>query len=332
VSTGDLIDGRNRMEGCRRGGVPPTFVPLGQRAPVALILSANVARRHLSKGQQAMAVARAGQLSTRLTSRKAGAAIKASHEYVNRAVTVLEYAPDLADSVLLGATPLNEAYEEARHRKQEAQERREIELEENLRRKDLTPFEQARELVRKAPVVAEAVFSKLKETHPTGRPREMAAPKKDVAEALGTSEAGLIRAEQHVATAEAFPFMQSPEWSQSAVLREEEREGPPLVVGSGQRRTADAHFDGRTLLYPLGGVIAPFAISAEFLREMRKSVALFLAGHRPLRQRGRHHAGRHHHHEDAGALPGRRPALRPTGGLRRQQPGCWRVCGGAVVR
>jgi RNase H-fold protein (predicted Holliday junction resolvase) len=121
---GDLIDGRNRMEGCRRGEVPPTFVALGERDPVALILSANVTRRHLSKGQQAMAVAKALLLSNTSKSdlsRQTGI----NRTRIAQAGIVLEYAPDLADSVLLGATPLNEAYEEARHRKQEAQERAE---------------------------------------------------------------------------------------------------------------------------------------------------------------------------------------------------------------
>ena len=43
------------------------------------------------------------------------------------------------------------------------QERQEIELEENLRRKDLTPYEQARELVRKAPGVAGGLSSKIED-------------------------------------------------------------------------------------------------------------------------------------------------------------------------
>lgn len=98
-------------------------------------------------------------------------------------------------------------------------ERREIELEENLRRKDLTPYEQARELVRKAPVVAEALAAKSAPKTPRGEPRQMAAPKADVAQALGIGETTLREAEQHVATAEAYPFMQNPNWSQSAVLQ-----------------------------------------------------------------------------------------------------------------
>jgi len=53
-----LIDGRNRLAACRLAGVAPRFERLaeGQDAG-AFILSVNVARRHLDKGQQAMATA-----------------------------------------------------------------------------------------------------------------------------------------------------------------------------------------------------------------------------------------------------------------------------------
>lgn len=102
------------------------------------------------------------------------------------------------------------------------EERREIELEENLRRKDLTPYEQARELVRKAPVVAEALAANLVTKTPRGEPRQMATPKEDVAQALGTSASSLVRSEQHVATADTYPFMQKPEWKQYHVLEARE--------------------------------------------------------------------------------------------------------------
>lgn len=102
------------------------------------------------------------------------------------------------------------------------EERREIELEENLRRKDLTPYEQARELVRKAPVVADAIASKSEAKVERGEKRHYAAPKADVAEALGVSTGALVQAEQHVAAAEAFPFMQRPDWRQSQVLEARE--------------------------------------------------------------------------------------------------------------
>jgi ParB-like chromosome segregation protein Spo0J len=52
-----LIDGRNRLRACEIAGVKPEFTHFHGDDPRAFILSVNVARRHLSKGQQAMAVA-----------------------------------------------------------------------------------------------------------------------------------------------------------------------------------------------------------------------------------------------------------------------------------
>ena len=58
---GQIIDGRNRLEACRRAGVEPIFEELAGGDPVDFILSLNVRRRHLTKGQRAMAVAMAYQ-------------------------------------------------------------------------------------------------------------------------------------------------------------------------------------------------------------------------------------------------------------------------------
>ena len=56
-SDGMLIDGRNRLEACKRADILPTFEILNGTDPVAYILAQNVKRRQLNKGQQAMAVA-----------------------------------------------------------------------------------------------------------------------------------------------------------------------------------------------------------------------------------------------------------------------------------
>lgn len=91
--------------------------------PVAFILSANVARRHMSKGQAAMAVARA-QIFFKNRQTDAARATGVSQSRIAYASTVLRYAPEIADSVLAGATPLNIAYETAKARKQAEEERR----------------------------------------------------------------------------------------------------------------------------------------------------------------------------------------------------------------
>jgi site-specific DNA-methyltransferase (adenine-specific) len=53
VLMGDtLLDGRNRIEACRIAGVAPAFVQYAGDSPVSFIIGANLARRHLDKGQK----------------------------------------------------------------------------------------------------------------------------------------------------------------------------------------------------------------------------------------------------------------------------------------
>ena len=121
---GTLIDGRNRLAACQRLGwidFPTTTLPAGQD-PVAYILSKNVTRRHLSKGQAAMAVARALLVSNTSQSSAAKAA-GLNRTRVVQASVVLSYAPELADAVLAGALSLDAAYETARQRKQATEAR-----------------------------------------------------------------------------------------------------------------------------------------------------------------------------------------------------------------
>ncbi len=108
VSDGVLIDGRNRLAACEMVDVEPDFVELNGSDPVAFILSANLARRHMTKGQRAMAGVRAygNKVANRQTARVSGV----NREYVNRASRVLDADSDLADQVLAGAISLNEAY------------------------------------------------------------------------------------------------------------------------------------------------------------------------------------------------------------------------------
>ena len=56
-STGELLDGRNRLEACRRAGVEPRTVAIEVADPRAYILSLKIHRRHLTKQQRAMVVA-----------------------------------------------------------------------------------------------------------------------------------------------------------------------------------------------------------------------------------------------------------------------------------
>jgi ParB-like nuclease domain len=52
-----LIDGRNRLAACKLAEIEPRFESLNGHDPLAYIASANLKRRNLTKGQQAMALA-----------------------------------------------------------------------------------------------------------------------------------------------------------------------------------------------------------------------------------------------------------------------------------
>ena len=86
----------------------PDFVELNGSDPVAFILSANLARRHMTKGQRAMAGVMA--LSSEMTTRKTGSVVGVSRDQISRARQVLNADGQLADQVLAGTISLNEAY------------------------------------------------------------------------------------------------------------------------------------------------------------------------------------------------------------------------------
>jgi hypothetical protein len=106
-----IIDGRNRRAACRIAKVEPTTVMLNGIDPVSYIVSANINRRHMTKGQRAMALAILypekghGQTPNNL-----GFAT----EYLRQARTVLKVLPETAQLVLAGKTVLNDAYAAAR--------------------------------------------------------------------------------------------------------------------------------------------------------------------------------------------------------------------------
>lgn len=115
VNDGHLVDGRNRREACRRAGIEPQVVDLNGLDPVRYIVSANINRRNLTKGQRAMALARLypepekggrGKTNSLLSKEFSGARI-------SQARTVLAWSPQVAAAVLAGTKSLNDAYGEA---------------------------------------------------------------------------------------------------------------------------------------------------------------------------------------------------------------------------
>jgi ParB-like nuclease domain len=120
---GILIDGRNRLEACRRVGVEPTFERLPDGIdPVAFILSNNITRCHLTKGQKAMAAAMARRLlKNNKSTTQAAKEASISQPYLVLASVVLEHAPKLAPFVLGGSLSLKDAYARAQEAKHEAE-------------------------------------------------------------------------------------------------------------------------------------------------------------------------------------------------------------------
>ena len=112
-----LIDGRNRLAACKLAEVTPHYRIL-ESDPTAYVLSANVHRRHLTKGQQAMATALAYPDKEKGGRGKKSLANNdfsgASSGYIRQARFVLSNCRDKALEVLRNSKyPLTVAYEEA---------------------------------------------------------------------------------------------------------------------------------------------------------------------------------------------------------------------------
>jgi ParB/RepB/Spo0J family partition protein len=113
---GRILDGRNRWAACKIAKVEPATVVYEGEDPDGYALAVNIARRHLTKGQQAMIAARAIFVSNNLQ-HSAANSLGLSQSRIAYAVTVRDHAPDMVDAVIAGATGLDEAYRIARDRK-----------------------------------------------------------------------------------------------------------------------------------------------------------------------------------------------------------------------
>jgi hypothetical protein len=79
-----------------------------------------LARRHLNKGQKAMAAAMARSFNEQ-SQRKISKTVHIATGYVAQSDIILAHAPDLAPMVLAGSMPLNEAYTKAQEAKRNAE-------------------------------------------------------------------------------------------------------------------------------------------------------------------------------------------------------------------
>jgi hypothetical protein len=111
---GRLVDGRNRLRACEIAGVEPTFDRLNGHDAAAFIVSANLARRNLTKGQQAMALAfiypeaeKGGRGHSK--ERVEETSILYSTKRLQQARSILKHSRALAEDVLA----LRKAFDEA---------------------------------------------------------------------------------------------------------------------------------------------------------------------------------------------------------------------------
>jgi hypothetical protein len=119
---GVLLDGRNRDKACQIAGVEPTTVVFEGDDPRAYIIGNNISRRHLTKGQQAMAMAMVypdGGKGGRGKKGNPAETAGFSERRLRQARTVLAHSSDLAQAVLAGSKFLDAAYDEARKAKRQ---------------------------------------------------------------------------------------------------------------------------------------------------------------------------------------------------------------------
>ena len=123
---GALIDGRNRARACEIAGVEPTIMVFDGDDPRAFILAMNIKRRHMTKGQQVMAVAmmypepeKGGKGKRSRIQEGLVEPCKTFQNRVSQARTVLAHSSDLAQAVLAGSKFLDAAYDEARKAKRQ---------------------------------------------------------------------------------------------------------------------------------------------------------------------------------------------------------------------
>ncbi len=120
---GTLVDGRNRYAACKRAGVPPRFSTLNSQDPREFILSKNEGKRRSStQGQKAMYGVLSywdeGLFATNKTQQFIAQKMGVGQGTIAKAVLVRKYLPGRVDAVRCGKLQLEEAWEEARRRRE----------------------------------------------------------------------------------------------------------------------------------------------------------------------------------------------------------------------
>jgi ParB-like nuclease domain len=135
---GLVIDGRNRDRACEIAGIEPTTVLFEGDDPRAYIIGSNIARRHMSKGQQAMVVAMMYPEPSK-TKRKGSGSLEPkelgiSAGRLSQARTVLAHSTDLARAVLAGSKVLDAAYDDVKRAKGVAKTGRAVNIRRRIKR------------------------------------------------------------------------------------------------------------------------------------------------------------------------------------------------------
>jgi hypothetical protein len=122
---GRILDGRNRLAACQLAAIEPEFTTFDGDDPDGYALAVNIQRRNLTKGQIAMVAAQAVFVTNtglgREEREKLASRCGVSAARLAYALVVLEYAPDLVDSVIAGSPGLDAAYKTAAERKEAAE-------------------------------------------------------------------------------------------------------------------------------------------------------------------------------------------------------------------
>lgn len=119
---GQIVDGRNRYAACKIAEVTAHCTKLPSDANVfTFVLSENIHRRHMSKGQQAMAIAlmiETPEGKRDGTAKRLSSDSELSKGWVSEALAIMRHAPDLGKLVLAGTEKFDAALSTARARQQ----------------------------------------------------------------------------------------------------------------------------------------------------------------------------------------------------------------------
>jgi ParB-like chromosome segregation protein Spo0J len=144
-----VLDGRNRLESCRRADVTPEVTIYEGPNPGLRALASNTARRDTTKGQEAMAAV-AATFNLNMEQGDLARAVGVKQSDISKARAIQAFAPTFVDRVLAGTVAFDVAYQMAQEARQERQERERHERELQNQAPDLwelvpenLPFEEA---------------------------------------------------------------------------------------------------------------------------------------------------------------------------------------------